>query len=232
MTTMIHDNPDAVVIGAGPAGLAVARELDHQHGIKALVLDRAAAPAISWRTRYDNFRLNTTGFLSHLPGQRIPLNAGRWPTKEDMVRYFDRYVGGRTSRSSSDVKSTASTAPGESGNSTRRRVKSEPRQSSSPPATTAHPPSLPGLDSVASTARSFTPGTSQTPGPTVAATSSSSAQAIRPPTSPSSSPTTARDGSGLRCAHRRTWCGGPSDRFHRISCSSCSREFPHAWSIR
>ena len=92
MTTQTQGNPDAVVIGAGPAGLAVARELDHQHGIKALVLDRAAAPAISWRTRYDNFRLNTTGFLSHLPGQRIPLNAGRWPTKEDMVRYFDHYV--------------------------------------------------------------------------------------------------------------------------------------------
>jgi putative flavoprotein involved in K+ transport len=92
MTTDIQDSPDAIVIGAGPAGLAVARELDHQHGIKALVLDRAAAPAISWRTRYDNFRLNTTGFLSHLPGQRIPLTAGRWPTKEDMVRYFDHYV--------------------------------------------------------------------------------------------------------------------------------------------
>ena len=54
---------DAEVIGAGPAGLAVARELEHQHGIKARVIDRALAPAISWRTRYDNFRLNTTGFL-------------------------------------------------------------------------------------------------------------------------------------------------------------------------
>ncbi|OBH64449.1 NAD(P)/FAD-dependent oxidoreductase [Mycobacterium sp. E2479] len=88
----LRDSADAVVIGAGPAGLAVARQLDHRHGVKALVLDRAAAPAISWRTRYDDFRLNTTGFLSHLPGQRIPLSAGRWPTKEDMVRYFDRYV--------------------------------------------------------------------------------------------------------------------------------------------
>jgi putative flavoprotein involved in K+ transport len=92
MTLTTLDSPDAVVIGAGPAGLAVARQLDHRHGIKALVLDRAAAPAISWRTRYDNFRLNTTGFLSHLPGQRIPVTAGRWPTKEDMVRYFDSYV--------------------------------------------------------------------------------------------------------------------------------------------
>src|SRR5690242_9448712 len=88
----IRDSVDAVVIGAGPAGLAVARQLDHRHGVTALVLDRAAAPANSWRTRYDDFRLNTTGFLSHLPGQRIPLSAGRWPTKEDMVRYFDRYV--------------------------------------------------------------------------------------------------------------------------------------------
>ena len=92
MTTRIQDNHDAVVIGAGPSGLAIARELEHKHGIETLVVDRAAAPAISWRTRYDNFRLNTTGFLSHLPGQRIPLTAGRWPTREDMVRYFDDYV--------------------------------------------------------------------------------------------------------------------------------------------
>lgn len=92
MTTEVNVSADVVIVGAGPAGLAVARELDHQHGLTALVLDRAAAPAISWRNRYDNFRLNTTGFLSHLPGQRIPLNGGRWPSKEDMVRYFDHYV--------------------------------------------------------------------------------------------------------------------------------------------
>ncbi len=92
MTKKDHDSRDAVVIGAGPAGLAVARELEHRHCIETLVVDRALEPAISWRTRYDNFRLNTTGFLSHLPGQRIPLTAGRWPTREDMVRYFDNYV--------------------------------------------------------------------------------------------------------------------------------------------
>jgi cation diffusion facilitator CzcD-associated flavoprotein CzcO len=92
MTTQFQDDRDAVVIGAGPSGLAVARELEYQHGIETLVIDRAAAPAISWRTRYDNFRLNTSGFLSHLPGQRIPLTAGRWPSREDMVRYFDAYV--------------------------------------------------------------------------------------------------------------------------------------------
>ncbi len=92
MNARTQDYREAVVIGAGPSGLAVARELEHNHGVETLVVDRAAAPAFSWRTRYDNFRLNTTGFLSHLPGQRIPLTAGRWPTLEDMVRYFDDYV--------------------------------------------------------------------------------------------------------------------------------------------
>src|ERR1700745_799368 len=87
-----HIRPDVVVIGAGPSGLAGARELAHNPGILPLVIDTPAAPAVAWRTRYDDFRLNTSGFLSHLPGQRIPLNAGRWPTKEDMVRYFDSYV--------------------------------------------------------------------------------------------------------------------------------------------
>jgi putative flavoprotein involved in K+ transport len=72
--------------------LAVARELGHRQGISALVVDKAPAPAMSWRNRYDNFRLNTNGYLSHLPGQRIPFSAGRWPTKEDMVGYFDSYV--------------------------------------------------------------------------------------------------------------------------------------------
>jgi putative flavoprotein involved in K+ transport len=81
-----------VVVGAGPAGLAVARELGHRHAISALVVEKADAPAVSWRNRYDNFRLNTNGFLSHLPGQRLPLHSGRWPTKDDMVSYFDSYV--------------------------------------------------------------------------------------------------------------------------------------------
>jgi putative flavoprotein involved in K+ transport len=87
-----RSKPDVVVVGAGPAGLAVARELGHHHGISALVVDTADAPAVSWRNRYDNFRLNTNGFLSHLPGQRIPLRCGRWPTRDDMIGYFDSYV--------------------------------------------------------------------------------------------------------------------------------------------
>jgi cation diffusion facilitator CzcD-associated flavoprotein CzcO len=87
-----QSKPDVVVVGAGPAGLAVARVLGHRHAISALVVEKADAPAVSWRNRYDNFRLNTNGFVSYLPGQRLPLRSGRWPSKDDMVGYFDSYV--------------------------------------------------------------------------------------------------------------------------------------------
>jgi cation diffusion facilitator CzcD-associated flavoprotein CzcO len=81
-----------VIVGAGPCGLALARQLKHERGIDALVLDRADRPASSWRTLYDGFRLNTCGYWSHLPGHRLPRRCGRWPTRDDMVDYFDDYV--------------------------------------------------------------------------------------------------------------------------------------------
>jgi putative flavoprotein involved in K+ transport len=81
-----------VVVGAGPCGLALARQLRHQCGIDALVVDGAAGPASSWRRLYDDFRLNTCGYWSHLPGQRIPRRHGRWPSRDGMVDYFEDYV--------------------------------------------------------------------------------------------------------------------------------------------
>src|SRR5690349_4484066 len=81
-----------VVVGAGPCGLGIARQLKHEQGVDVLVVDRADEPAAAWRNRYDGFRLNTCGFWSHLPGQRIPPRLGRWPERDDLVRYFDDYV--------------------------------------------------------------------------------------------------------------------------------------------
>jgi cation diffusion facilitator CzcD-associated flavoprotein CzcO len=82
---------DVVVIGAGPGGLATAAELGG-HGIAAVVLERAAEPAASWRAHYDRLHLHTPRFLSHLPGLRIPAEEGRWVSREGVVRYLDRYV--------------------------------------------------------------------------------------------------------------------------------------------
>lgn len=89
---MAEHDESVVIVGAGPCGLAIARQLRHECGVDALVVDRADAVASAWRNRYDGFRLNTCGWWSHLPGQRIPLRYGRWPTRDDMVDYFDDYV--------------------------------------------------------------------------------------------------------------------------------------------
>ncbi|WP_082961758.1 NAD(P)/FAD-dependent oxidoreductase [Mycobacterium sp. 852002-51152_SCH6134967] len=89
---MAEHHESVVIVGAGPCGLAIARQLRHECDVDALVVDRADAVASAWRNRYDGFRLNTCGWWSHLPGQRIPLRYGRWPTRDDMVDYFDDYV--------------------------------------------------------------------------------------------------------------------------------------------
>lgn len=58
---------DAVVVGAGPGGLAVSRELTLR-GVEHVVLERGEAPGESWAKTYDSLRLHTGKHLSALPG--------------------------------------------------------------------------------------------------------------------------------------------------------------------
>ena len=80
-----------IVVGAGPAGLSTAAML-RQRGVTTLVVDRADEFAASWRGRYDGFRLNTSSWFSYLPGMRFPRDAGRWPSREAIVAYYERYA--------------------------------------------------------------------------------------------------------------------------------------------
>jgi len=82
---------DCLVIGAGPAGLGAAAMLK-ERGRKPLIVERAEAVAAAWRSRYDGFRLNTSSWFSYLPGERFPRSAGRWPTREALVAYYERYA--------------------------------------------------------------------------------------------------------------------------------------------
>lgn len=81
----------AVIIGAGPAGLATAACLKRR-GIPAVILDRADAPGSAWRNHYDRLHLHTNNRLSHLPGRRFPPGVGRYPSRQDVVDYLDAYV--------------------------------------------------------------------------------------------------------------------------------------------
>ena len=80
-----------LVVGAGPAGLGAAAELQRR-GIPVTVLERADALAAPWRSSYDRLRLNTSRPFSQLPGLRFPRSAGMFPTRDDMVRYLEAYA--------------------------------------------------------------------------------------------------------------------------------------------
>ncbi|MCZ4100652.1 MULTISPECIES: flavin-containing monooxygenase [Streptomyces] len=84
-------SPDAIVIGAGPGGLAAAAALSRR-GVRTLVLERSDAVAASWRGHYDRLHLHTTRRLSGLPGFAIPRAYGRWVGRDDVIRYLERYT--------------------------------------------------------------------------------------------------------------------------------------------
>jgi putative flavoprotein involved in K+ transport len=82
---------EAIVAGAGPAGLAAAAML-RKRGFEVLVLERTDAIGARWRTRYEPLRLNTMRVFSTLPGYRIPRSYGRYPRREDFLAYLERFA--------------------------------------------------------------------------------------------------------------------------------------------
>ncbi|MFF3323028.1 flavin-containing monooxygenase [Streptomyces sp. NPDC002889] len=79
------------VIGGGPGGLAAAAAL-RERGVRAVVLEKSPSVAASWRRHYDRLHLHTTRALSGLPGLPIPRSFGRWVSRDDVVRYLEKYA--------------------------------------------------------------------------------------------------------------------------------------------
>ncbi|WP_412077643.1 flavin-containing monooxygenase [Streptomyces xanthophaeus] len=79
------------VIGAGPGGLAVAAAL-RARGVRAVVVEKSDTVGASWRRHYDRLHLHTTRRLSALPGLAVPRRFGRWVSRDDLVRYLEKYA--------------------------------------------------------------------------------------------------------------------------------------------
>jgi putative flavoprotein involved in K+ transport len=85
------EHHEAIVIGAGPAGLSAVATL-REAGVPRLVIDRADAIASAWRTHYERLHLHTVRWLSHLPGYPIPRRHGRWVPRDGVVEYLEEYA--------------------------------------------------------------------------------------------------------------------------------------------
>ncbi|MGR4850601.1 flavin-containing monooxygenase [Streptomyces sp. LARHCF252] len=79
------------VIGGGPGGLAAAYAL-RARGIRAVVLEKSDRVGASWRRHYDRLHLHTTRRLSALPGLPMPRRFGRWVSRDNVVRYLEKYA--------------------------------------------------------------------------------------------------------------------------------------------
>ena len=81
----------AIVVGAGPAGLACAAALKAV-GMDALVLEQAECVGVTWQRHYDRLHLHTDRNHSGLPGFAMPKIYPRYPSREQVLAYFEDYA--------------------------------------------------------------------------------------------------------------------------------------------
>ena len=84
-------SPDAIVVGAGPAGLACATTMSAK-GLKVTVIEKAGDVGSSWRRHYDRLHLHTDRNHSALPGMDMPRSYPRYPSRVQMVEYLESYA--------------------------------------------------------------------------------------------------------------------------------------------
>jgi cation diffusion facilitator CzcD-associated flavoprotein CzcO len=85
------ENSDAIIVGAGPAGIACAASIGAR-GLKATVLGKANTVGSVWRRHYDRLHLHTDRGHSGLPGMTMPRNYPTYPSRAQVVEYLEHYA--------------------------------------------------------------------------------------------------------------------------------------------
>lgn len=83
--------PQAIVIGAGPSGLAAAAMLERA-GVPSVVLEQTDRYAAPWHGHYDGLRLQSPAWMSHLPGRQFDRSEGVWVTRDGFIEYLALYA--------------------------------------------------------------------------------------------------------------------------------------------
>lgn len=90
MMTLASARSAIVVVGAGPAGLAVAYELTRR-GLSYLVLERGRVGE-AWHHHYDRLHLHTLKQVSSLPGRPMSAAYPRFPSRTQFLAYLQQYA--------------------------------------------------------------------------------------------------------------------------------------------
>ena len=80
-----------IIIGAGPAGLAVGACL-RRAGIPCIILEQGDDVGTSWRRHYDRLHLHTAKAFSELPFAHFPGDYPRYPSRLQVVEYLEAYA--------------------------------------------------------------------------------------------------------------------------------------------
>lgn len=80
-----------LIIGAGPAGLAVAGRL-RARGSPFEIIEKGEHVAESWHHHYDRLQLHTVKELSQLPGRAFPDHYPRYVPRSLLVDYYRNYA--------------------------------------------------------------------------------------------------------------------------------------------
>src|SRR5918911_5375509 len=82
---------ETVIVGAGPAGLAVGACLSRAD-VPFVILEREERAGSAWRRHYERLHLHTDKARSELPYLPYPKHYPRYPSCEQVISYLENYA--------------------------------------------------------------------------------------------------------------------------------------------
>lgn len=82
---------DALVIGAGQAGLAAGYHL-RRKGLEFHIVEQSARIGDSWRKRYESLTLFTPRSFGALPGLLLAGDPDGYPSRDEFADYLEAYA--------------------------------------------------------------------------------------------------------------------------------------------
>lgn len=82
-----------IVIGAGQSGLAAARAL-LEHDLQPVIVESGKRAAGAWPHYYDSLKAFSPAGFSAMPGMPFPGDPDRYPARDEVAAYLERYAAG------------------------------------------------------------------------------------------------------------------------------------------